>query len=96
MIGFARRAGQCIIGTELIARAMPSGRVELIVVSHTASDPTKKKLRTKSEFYKVDSIEVEIDTERLGSILGKSGAVAAVAVTDKRFADEIKKAAVSE
>ena len=96
MIGFARRAGKAVIGTELVCRAMPKGKVKLVVISNAASDATKKKLTVKSDFYGIKSIEAEIDTESLGKILGKSGAVAAVAIEDDRFAEEIIKAAVSE
>lgn len=96
MIGFARRAGKCIIGTELICRALPKGEVKLVVVSATASAPTKKKLTVKCDYYKVDHVESEIDTDGLGSLVGKSGAVAAVAITDSQFADQIIKAVVGE
>ena len=96
MIGFARRAGKTVIGTDLICRAMPKGGVKLVVISESASELTKKKLTVKSDFYGIKSIEAGIDTESLGRILGKSGAVAAVAIQDERFAEEIVKAAVSE
>ena len=93
MLGFAMRAGKLVLGTELVCRAMPTGRVLLTVISAGASEPTKKKLRTKSEFYSIPYVVVEIDTETLGAILGKSHATAAVAVTDSGFASEIIKAA---
>ena len=94
MLGFAMRAGRVIIGTELVCRAMPTGRVKLVLVSNTASEATKKKLFVKSDYYSISAIEVDIDTERLGNLLGKSYAPAAIAVTDEGFADEIKKATV--
>ena len=96
MIGLARRAGKTVIGTELVCRAMPKGGVSLVVISESASAPTKKKLSVKSEFYGIKWIEAGIDTERLGKILGKSGAVAAVAITDTGLADEIERLSVSE
>ena len=96
MIGFARRAGKVIIGTDLICRAMPSGSVRLVVLSATASQPTKKKLTVKSEFYGIGLVESDIDTESLGALLGKSGAVAAVGICDDGFAREIIKASCSE
>ena len=92
MLGFARRAGATVIGTELICRALPKGAVKLVVVSCGASEATKKKLTVKSEFYGVEAIEAEVGTEELGRLLGKSGAVAAVAVCDGGFAGEILKA----
>ena len=96
MIGFARRAGKTVIGTDLICRAMPSGAMKLVVISASASQPTKKKLAVKSEFYGIPYVESEIDTECLAALLGKGGAVAAVGITDNAFADEIVKAKDSE
>ena len=52
----------------------------------------KKKLTVKSEFYGIGLVESEIDTESLGALLGKSGAVAAVGICDDAFASEIVKA----
>ena len=92
MIGFARRAGKTIIGTELVCRAMAKGEVKLVVISSTASDSTKKKLTVKSAFYGISWVLIEIDTERLGALVGKGGAVAAIAITDQMFADEVAKA----
>ena len=89
MIGFARRAGKTVIGTELVCRAMPTGEVKLVVISSTASDSTKKKLPVKCAFYGISWVIAEIDTERLGALVGKGGAVAAIAITDRMFADEI-------
>lgn len=96
MIGLARRAGKTVIGTDLVCRAMPKGGVSLVLISVSASAPTKKKLSVKSEFYGIKWIEADIDTERLGKILGKSGAVAAIAITDAGFAGEIERLSESE
>ena len=95
MLGFAKRAGKTVIGTEQICIAMPKGKIRLVVISGAASEATKKKLSVKSDFYGIPWVEAEIDTERLGHLLGKGSTVAAVAVTDERFAEEIMKATVS-
>lgn len=95
MLGFARRAGKVVIGTELVCRAMPKrdgGRIWLVIISDKASDATRKKLTVKSDFYGIDYIEVNVGTEELARIVGKTSAVAAVAVTDERFSKEIKNA----
>ena len=91
MLGFAMRAGKIIVGTDLVCRAMPSGKIKLVVVSAGASDSTKKKLTVKSEFYGIKSLIADIDTEELGRIIGKSSATAAVAVTEKMFSEQILK-----
>ncbi len=93
MLGFAMRAGKLTVGTDLVCKMIAKGNAKLIVISEGASAGTKKKLMTKSEFYKIPFIEVKVDTERLAEILGKEHLVAAVAVNDERFAEEIKKAA---
>ena len=93
MLGFARKAGKTVIGTEMVCRMMPKkGFIKLVVIAGGASDSTKKKLTVKCEFYKIPSVVAEIDTVTLASLVGKSSAVAAVAVTDSGFAEEIKKA----
>ena len=91
MLGFATRAGKIIVGTELVCAAMPKGKVKLTVLSGTASESTKKTLTTKSEFYGIAFIVTEIDSAELARVIGKESNVAAVAVTDERFASEILK-----
>ena len=91
MLGFATRAGKITVGTDLVCRAMPSGRVRLVVISGEASDSTKKKLTVKSEFYGIKFLVVDIGTEELGRTVGKSSSVAAVAVLEEMFAKEILK-----
>lgn len=96
MLGFAMRAGKLILGTDIVCRAMPKrggGRVLLVAVSCTASDATKKKLFTKSEFYGIRAIEIPVSIDELGRLLGKSHPTAAVGITDEGFAKEILKAA---
>ena len=95
MLGFAMRAGKVIIGTELICSALArrgAQSVRLVMISHTASDATKKKLLTKCEFYKKDAIIVDIESGELGRLLGKTYAPAAVAIVDDNFANEIRRA----
>ena len=92
MLGFAMRAGKLVLGTELVCLKMPSRAVKLTVISAGASEGTKKKLTTKSEFYNIPTVVVDIDTDELGRSLGKLHPTAAVAVTDSGFAEEIIKA----
>ena len=95
MLGFARKAGKTVIGTEMVCRAMKirgENRIRLVIISDKASDATRKKLTVKSEFYGIEHLEVDIEQQELGHLLGKTTAPAAVAVTDDGFAKEIKKA----
>jgi ribosomal protein L7Ae-like RNA K-turn-binding protein len=89
MMGFAARAGKVIFGTEQICQQLKkkAERVKLVLVAQTASDGTKKKIRTKCEFYGVRAIALAVTPAELGKAVGKTGNLAALAVMDEGFAD---------
>ena len=95
ILGLAMRAGRLIIGSEQVAMGISAGRVLLCIVSAEASDGTKKKLRTKCEFYGVRMITPDIELGELGRLLGKTYAPACVGVTDEGFARELARLAES-
>ena len=93
MLGFAMRAGKLVIGTEPVCKAcakVGNQKPRLVLIAHTASDGTKKKLITKAEFYGISAVMVDIDSSELGRLLGKLYAPATVAIIDDRFAEEIR------
>ena len=95
MLGFAMRAGKIILGADRVASALPergSGEVKLVLLASDASDGTKKRLTYKCEFYKKEIIVLPLSGDELGARLGKLFAPAVLAITDDRFADEIKRA----
>ncbi len=99
MLGFAMRAGKLVLGTEQVCAALAKtgkAKPRLVLIAYDASEGTKKKLLTKSEFYGVKAITVNIDQGELGRLLGKLYAPAAVAIIDCRFAEEIVKATQSD
>ena len=95
MLGFAMRAGKVIIGTELVTGAMKrkgGDRIRIVLIAADASEGTKKKIRTKGEFYGIEVKETELDSAALGSLLGKTFGPATVAICDDGFAKEIRAA----
>ena len=95
MIGFAMRAGKVVIGTDLVCASMSKSgtkRARLVLLTSTASEGTKKKIRCKCEFYGVELREIDIDGDRLGQMLGKTFSPAVIAISDDRFAEEIRNA----
>ena len=97
MLGFAMRAGKITVGTELVCSSMArdgKDRPRIVLVSHSASDGTKKKIFTKCEFYGIDCFEIKLDSDVLGRLLGKLYAPATVAITDDGFAKEIRLALI--
>ena len=93
MLGFAMRAGKVVIGTEPVCSAMServSKRARLVLISRTASQGTKDKILHKAEFYGVEAAVINMDSDELGSLLGKLYAPAVIAIIDDRFAEEIR------
>ena len=98
MLGFAMRAGKVITGTELVCTALArqgKGKALIVLIAKSASQGTKDKILHKSEFYGVDAFIIDMDGDELGRLLGKLYAPAVVAITDDRFAKEIKLALTS-
>ncbi len=91
MLGFAMRAGKLVIGSEMIIKALPSGKIKAVVVSFKASDNTKDKLFSKCNSCRVFACEVDVDTDLLGDIVGKTYSPAAIGIADTGFANEIIK-----
>ena len=67
-------------------------RIRIALTAADASEATKKKLRTKGEFYGIEVREIELDTATLGELLGKTYGPATVAICDDGFAKEIRAA----
>ena len=98
MLGFAMRAGRLILGTEQVCAAMAqtgAKQPHLILLCPDASEGTKKKITVKAAFYGIDLTEIPMDSSALGHLLGKAYTPMTAAVTDARFAEEIRRAAES-
>ena len=91
-LGLCRRAGKTVHGTPLVCTALAAKRPPcLVLMSEQASDGTKKKLCNKTAFYHVSLLSLPVSCERLAKAVGKTGELAAVAVTDEGFARELAK-----
>lgn len=91
-LGLCRRAGKTVHGTPLVCEALAKRKPPvLVILSEGASEATAKRITDKCRFYRVPLITVPADTGRLAHAVGKSCALAAVAVTDENFAKELRK-----
>ena len=85
-LGLCAKAGKLIYGVPMIIEAMQKGKkVYLVLEASDTSDNTNKRLNDKCSFYGVGKIRLNIDCGALGSAVGKTSALAAVAVTDEGF-----------
>ena len=91
MLGLAMKAGKVVIGTEQTVISLQKKRLKLVLVSGSASEGTKKKISSKCEFYNTRLEELKIDTDTLGSLLGKTYTPAVVGITDENFSNAIIK-----
>lgn len=92
-LGLCRRAGALITGAPMIYEGLRGKRPPLVVLEASdTSENTHKKLTDKCAFYGVMLVRLDADGETLASAVGKTGVLAAVAVTDENLASLVKKA----
>ena len=86
-LGLCARARKLVMGTPMVCEAMRDKKTPVLAVLEASdtSENTHKKLSDKCAFYGVPLYRLTADTERLGRAVGKTGAVAAVGVTDENL-----------
>lgn len=93
ILSLCKKANMLSVGEFLCEKALQTGTAELVIVAKDASDNTKKKFINKAFYYKVDAFEYGT-REELSRAIGKENRVTMV-VTDKNFAEGIKKIIMS-
>ena len=91
MIGLCKKAGRLIAGVPLVCDALRDGRVALVVYAAGAAENSVKRVCDKARSFGAPALAVDAAPEVLGKSIGKTGAVAAVGITDRGFADAIAK-----
>ena len=89
MLGLSRRAGAVIIGTDLVTKALPSGKVKLVMYACDASANTEKKITDKCKFYSTECIKLSYNGTEIAHAIGKQSLVSVVAITDGSFSREL-------
>ena len=92
-LGLCRRAGALVCGTPMICTALRGGAKKplMVLAASDVSEGTLKKLTDKCSFYETPLFRIDATGEELASAVGKSGSLAAVAVTDKNLAALVEK-----
>lgn len=91
-LGLCRRAGKTVHGTALVCEALKGKHPPLLVIGASdMSDATKDRLRRRCAYYRVTLLMTEIDAGTLAHAVGKTCALAAIAVTDESFARQLCK-----
>ena len=89
MLGMSLKAGRLALGESAARKALLSGKAELVIFASDCADNTRKKLELLCEKQNTPIIIFSVK-ENLGKALGKDGK-AVLALTDKGFAEAIKK-----
>lgn len=84
-LGLALRAKKLVFGVDKIIELMRNGKIELVIITTTASFNTQKLIQDKAKTYKVDVLILnEIDDITLSSSLGKTN-IKVVGIKDLGF-----------
>ncbi len=90
-LGMCAKAGKLVFGTPMILEALRGKKQPFLVVCADDNSPaTAKRLQDKCSFYRVERATVMIDGAQLAHAVGKTGHLAAVAVTDEQLARLVK------
>lgn len=91
VIGLCSRARQLTVGSSMVCDAVADGSALLVIEASDASQNTHKRLCDKCSYYKVRLVQIKETCETLARAIGKSGAVAAVAVKEKNLLSAVEK-----
>ena len=88
-MGFARKSGNLISGSNTCAFSMKKGKVRLLLIAEDASENTKEKMTSEA---KASNVPVRIfgDSGEMSRAVGESGRTV-FGITDGNFAQVIKK-----
>lgn len=90
-VGLCAKAGATVCGTPLICEALRRPKPPVLVLLATDAAPNaEKKLTDKCNFYGVKLAKVPLSTADLARAVGKSGLIAAVAITNEGLAKAVE------
>lgn len=89
LLGLAQKAGKLVSGEVSVAKAVKTGKAQLLLIAGDSSEPTKKGYRDMATYYQVPLYEI-LSKQELGECIGKVQR-AAVAVVDTGFSKALMK-----
>ena len=89
--GLAKRAGKCVLGTEMCVENIRAKKAKLVIAASDLSSNTVKRLTDSCSFHGVDLIFVKADKMVLGQKLGKNNGTSSAAILDEGFVNICRK-----
>ena len=91
LLGIARRAGRLSTGLDAVCAHNAEGKAELVLLACDLSEKTGKELRYAARNRKLSAIRLPLDKETISRALGLKKPVGVLALTDKGFADAVRR-----
>ena len=92
LLGLCMRARGLVCGTQMICDTLKESKpVFMVLMAKDVSENTGKRICDRCRYYGVRLENTDVTVNELAHALGKSGELAAVAVTDKNFASGLEK-----
>ena len=89
--GLAKRAGKCVLGTEMCVENIRKEKALLVLAANDLSDNTVKRLCDSCSFHNVELLFVGFDKHELGIRLGKKNGTSCAAILDDGFVNICRK-----
>lgn len=89
--GLAKRAGKCVLGSEMCVENIRKKKAKLVICANDLSDNSVKRLKDSCSFHSVELIFVNADKMTLGKKLGKNNGTACAAILDEGFVNICRK-----
>ena len=95
-IGIAKKAGRLVTGTPAVCDALRRREGDAVFMACDVSDSTEKRLADKCSFYGARLYRLGASASELAHVSGKTGAVAAVMITDAGLSASAKQTLTAE
>ncbi|MBO4229755.1 MAG: ribosomal L7Ae/L30e/S12e/Gadd45 family protein [Clostridia bacterium] len=93
LLGLARKAGKVIAGTERVREEIRSGgnpgKICLVLLAADSSANTRKRVVNCCSYYHKACLVCDLDTDSMGTAIGKAGSISAVGITDQGLAEAL-------
>ena len=90
-LSLSRKAGKCVLGTDMCTEKVRNNAVKLVIYANDLSDITLKRIKDCTSYHKVQSMALDISKDELGARLGKRSSVSCAAIMDEGFVKIIEK-----
>ena len=89
--GLAKRAGKCVMGSEMCVENIRCGKAKLVVCASDLSANTLKRFNDSCSYHNVELIFLKADKLTLGQRLGKNNGTSSAAILDEGFVNICRK-----